>query len=168
VVIKTRSNQYLLKEGRALISPVDTGTVDLRVLELRDGEIRDEDRAPGDYRFQVFDLLVQTVDGNRSVRVPVFPTRLTITDDDIRRGSATLDLRVRGLFKVTVVDKQLKPVPNHEVELGPDTLGIDLTQNMFYATFKTDDSGAFYCLGSVFQLDIKLERNYGLLIFQAD
>lgn len=175
MTLATKSTAFYLESGQALISPVDSRGSALislesrtpRILDLRDGEIRDlEIPAPGYFRLLLLNLKAQRCHDHTSVLVPVlnYPYPFHVGREDLERNQRTVTLELGGLFRITLVNPQMQPLPGREVRLGPNSFGLDSGEYLFCSTTKTDEAGSFMCLGNPWLLDIILDPDTGLLI----
>jgi len=114
-------------------------------------ELTDVDRA-GEYQLIVGDLTVQRKSDHLSFTIAMLSRQLNITDEDLKDGNATLAIDAPSVFKVTVLDRGLQPIPGRRLTFYADGSGGSAATpgplRIGSMGVKSDENGTFYFLGN--------------------
>jgi hypothetical protein len=110
---------------------------------------------PGDYRLLITELTVQRAADHFTGFIPMFALGMSIRRQDLDSGEVKLEISAEGLFKVTILDHEERPIPHRRLTFHAD---------MFNMSIKSDETGTFLFLGNPCLWWIELDRDTGLRI----
>ncbi len=119
----------------------------------------------GEYQLIAGELTVQRPSDGLSFPIAMLSSQFNVADEDLKNGHANLEIAAQCVFKVTVLDRDLQPVPGGRLTFYPDWAATPGPLRIASMGVKPDENGTFYFLGnSPCNLWFSLEAETGLTI----
>lgn len=147
-------------EEHLVASP--TAEPDIPVLSLANGRIDWPTPSPGDFHFLLHELAVTRVSDSAQFVIPHFlvPFPISITVEDIQRGSAEFSVQTRDIFRLTVTNAGPVISPRREIRFFhplEGSLGLN-------ANLRLDESGQTLWLGNPTMAKFDIDADTRFLI----
>ncbi len=180
VRLRLQSKEFVFESGEVVAIPLELaaeGGLEAWVDRIRRTAFRsivdnaielvDVIRA-GDYLLQMGNLTVQRVSDHLTVSVPMFAPLLSVTAEDLKRGSVDLEIQTEGLFKVIVTNRNLQPVPHGRLTFLANAAILQAPPKepfrLWSMSVEADEKGVFFFLGNPCLWWIQLDSGTGLSI----
>ena len=132
-------------------------------LRLAENRIENADiRVAGEYRLLLMGISIQRTRDHLQAVLPSFVCTFQVSDADLKKGRAIIEIGDESLYKITIMDREWKPVPDRELTCIHRAL-FDWG-GYSDATVKADHTGSFLLLGNPFAYALGLDKETGLMI----
>ena len=132
-------------------------------LTLVDNRVENVDiRLPGEYRLLLMGISIQRRKDHFTAVLPCFVYTFQVSDAELKRGRATVEIGEDSLYRITIMDREWRPVPDRELTCIPRA--IFEWGGSSDATVKADHTGSFLLLGNPFAYVLGLDKETGLMI----
>lgn len=174
--LKLISKEFVLEKGQGLAMPKNFGAGGIEDWARRSGPISplvDNSidlmaiDSPGHFFLMLGDLTVRRIRDQFTCSVAGFSANLRISEQDLARASVELDIGDAGLFRVTVLDRESRPVPHKLLTFArPDfAVGVPKGASLFFSQgVHAGADGSFLAIGNPALWGILLDENTGLTI----
>src|SRR2546425_12954040 len=120
--LRLSSKQFIFEQGKVVLIPRDFDAesgialverINRETLTLVNNTVELEDvNHPGDYRLLIAELTVQRAADHFTGFIPMLALEMSIRSQDLDRAEITLEINPQGLFKVTILDREERPIPH--------------------------------------------------------
>jgi hypothetical protein len=177
--LRLLSREFVFEDGRALAIPKDlraaaeldywasqTGADPLDTLSHNSIELKTI-REPGYYFVIMGELTVRRAADGSAYSLPYFSANLRVSAEDLSRGTMVLVVPASGLFRVTVMDRDSRPIPNATLAFAGTMTSEGVPENglqLFSQGIHAGADGSFLAIGNPAQWGILLDERTGLTI----
>ena len=164
MLLKLQSKPFIFESGEALAMPwnlaaeggmeawIDRTNVGrFSPVTLNGIELPGVSRA-GEFQLVTGGLSVRRLSDGLSFPNVMFSTQFDITGEDLKNGYAELLIDAASVFKVTVLDRGLQPIPHRRLTLIPDSARNKASTSdsirILSMGATSDENGTFYFLGN--------------------
>lgn len=164
MLLKLLSNAFTFEKGTALAMPYDVAAEGGMEAWVNRGnsegfspvmddaiELTGVNRA-GEYQLMAGELTVQRVSDGLSFPIAIVSGQFNVTDENLKHGRANMEIAAQSVFKVTVLDRDLQPIPQRRLTFFADGFGITSSTGgplrIASIGVKSDENGIFYFLGN--------------------
>lgn len=177
--LRLLSREFVFEDGRALAIPKDfraageldywasqTGADPLDTLSHNSIDLKTI-REPGYYFVMMGELMVRRNADGSVYSLPYFSANLHVSAEDLSRGTMVFEVPDSGLFRVTVLDRDSRPVPNATLAFTGTITSEGIPENSsqcFSQGIHAGTDGSFLAIGNPARWGILLDEKTGLTI----